>query len=154
MNKYIECSSPTEVCSQRSPLYLLEHTMTQSLRPHDNATRHTLRPSSETYTFHGSAEQPVTSILPCTRVNLQHDTRIVEPFCHAKGRSKMRSSISATHVPLTTVLPVLLLRTSLSYFGSLTSHPFIIHSGGVASPDVTLGGGASCLLGRTARLSF
>ena len=86
-------------------------TMRRFLSPRDQAMRHALLSSSETYTLHGSAEPSKAIVLLSTRANSHStNTRIVQPsLCREQKRDPP--------CPLTNVLSQL--RGSLGYHSAL-----------------------------------
>ena len=79
--------------------------------------------ASETYTLHVSTEQSMTSVLPSIRENLQHDTRITQPFCRAERRAKRDPPFQ----PRSSHNYCLLFKPHPSSTRSLTSRPSITH---------------------------
>jgi len=100
----------------------MAHTARRFLRPSDEATRHALLPSSETYTLHGSAEPSTANVLLSMRAN-SHSTnmRIVQPSsCRAQKRDplvlRLMSSPDRVHPLVTPPQPSDLICSSHALF--------------------------------------
>ena len=89
--------SPEQIHRRSSPtlvLFTMVHSMKQSLRAHEEANRHALLPSSESYTVHSSTEPSTANILLST-VSQSHQHEYENRAAFVVPRAKARSSVSS-----------------------------------------------------------